>query len=360
MTVTGDEDGPVQRMSIGDFARATGLTPKALRLYDEMGLLRPAEVDEHSGYRYYRPDQLDRARLVAQLRLVGMPLDRIRLVADSPRLSGAAEVLSYWRQVEADTSTRRALVSVLVDALRTEETDMQFTHSKAAAARRTGIGGRDAQLDAVLTATRVHAVADGFGSDPGVARRALAELAPLDAAAGPVDAVGLLDEAVRAAVDAVGAGAGSGDPPGCTLTALVLGADRAALAHVGDSRAYLVRDGRLTRLTRDHTVVQTLLDEGRLTEAEAGEEPRPAVLNRALVAGGSALPDISLHPTRPGDRFVLSTDGVHAVLPPAELTALLVDPAGPDEVADRVEAAVLAAGAPDNYAVVVVDLPASG
>jgi protein phosphatase len=348
-------------MSIGDFARATGLTPKALRLYDEMGLVRPAEVDECSGYRYYRPDQLDRARLVARLRLVGMPLDRIRLVADSPPVSGAAEVLSYWRQVEADTSTRRALVSALVDALRTEETDMQLTDSSTpAVAGRTGIGGRDTQLDAVVTATRIHAVADGFGSDPGVARRALAGLGPLDVATGPVDAVGLLDEAFRTAAEAVGEGAGPGDPPGCTLTALVLGADRAAVAHVGDSRAYLVRDGRLTRLTRDHTVVQTLLDEGRLTESEAGGEPQPAVLNRALAAGGSADPDISLHPTRPGDRFVLSTDGVHAVLPPAELTALLVDPAGPDDVADRVEDAVLAAGAPDNYAVVVVDLPASG
>jgi protein phosphatase len=58
-------------MSIGDFARATGLTAKALRLYDEMGLVRPAEVDEYSGYRYYRDDQLDRARLVARLRLIG-------------------------------------------------------------------------------------------------------------------------------------------------------------------------------------------------------------------------------------------------------------------------------------------------
>jgi PPM family protein phosphatase len=74
----------VNRMSIGDFARATGLTAKALRLYDEMGLVRPAEVDEYSGYRYYRDDQLDRARLVARLRLIGMPLDRIRVVADLP------------------------------------------------------------------------------------------------------------------------------------------------------------------------------------------------------------------------------------------------------------------------------------
>jgi protein phosphatase len=222
-------------MSIGDFARATGLTPKALRLYDDMGLVRPAEVDEHSGYRYYRPDQLDRARLVARRRVVGMPLDRIRIVADASPATGAAEVLSYWRQVEADTSSRRAMVAALVDALRSEENDMHLTDSTTpgTAARRTGMGGRDTQLDAAMTAHRVHAVADGFGSDPGVSRRVLAELAPLDAATGPVDAVGLLDQAVRAAAEVVGEGADPGDPPGCTLTALVVADDRVALAHVG-------------------------------------------------------------------------------------------------------------------------------
>ena len=361
MTVTGDEDGPVERMSIGDFARATGLTPKALRLYDEMGLVRPAEVDESSGYRYYRHDQLNRARLVARLRLVGMPLDRIEVVADAPPGARAAELLSYWRQVEADTSSRRAMVAALAEELRGEEIEMQITEADSpAVAQRTGIGARGAQLDAVLTATRVHAVADGFGGDRHVAGRALAELAPLDTATGPVDAVRLLDEAVRAAAEAVGQDAQPGEPAGCTLTALVLGGHQAALAHVGDSRAYLVRDGRLTRLTRDHTQVQTLLDEGRLTADEAHGQSGPAVLNRALVAGGAALPDISLHPTQPGDRFVLTTDGVHAVLPPAELTELLASRADPEDVAARVEAAVLAAGGPDNYAVVVVDLAAVG
>ena len=65
-------------LTIGDFARASGLTPKALRLYDDLGLLRPAEVDPSSGYRRYAPEQLGQARLVATLRLVGMPLARSR------------------------------------------------------------------------------------------------------------------------------------------------------------------------------------------------------------------------------------------------------------------------------------------
>jgi hypothetical protein len=72
-------------VNIGDFARETGLTPKALRLYDDLGLLPPAEVDAHSGYRRYAPDQVGLARLVATLRLVGMPLARIREIIEIAR-----------------------------------------------------------------------------------------------------------------------------------------------------------------------------------------------------------------------------------------------------------------------------------
>jgi protein phosphatase len=353
------------RMSIGDFARATALTPKALRLYDDMGLVRPAEVDEYSGYRYYRAEQLDRARLVARLRLIGLPLDRIAVLADLPAGARAAELLSYWRQVEADTSSRRAMVAVLVEQMRSEENDMTDTMmlsdlSHPSVASRAGIGVRDTQLDALLTGTRVFAVADGFGSDPDLAGRALRELSALDAVSGVVDPVRLVDEAVTAAATAVAEGTAErapDDTSGCTLTALVLGDAQAAVAHVGDSRAYLVRDGRLVRLTRDHTSVQSLVDEGRLTEDEARVHDRRAILNRALLPAGSALPDISLHPVTPGDRFVLTTDGVHAVLTPADLAELLVEAAPPEQVAARVASAVEAAGSPDNYGVVVVDLP---
>jgi DNA-binding transcriptional MerR regulator len=346
----------MDRRTIGDFARATGLTPKALRLYDETGLLRPAEVDEFSGYRYYRDEQLDRARLVARLRVIGMPLDRIRHLADLPDGARAAELTSYWRQVEADTASRRSRVAALVESLRTEESDMTMTDtSRPAVAWRTGTGARDSQLDALLTGSRVFAVADGFGSDPDVAARALAELAALDGVSGVVDPLRLLDEAVRTAGGTVAA-----PESGCTLTGLVLGDTDAAVAHVGDSRAYLVRDGRLTRLTRDHTEVQSLVDEGRLTDDEARSHEHRAQLNRALVAGRSASPDISLHAAQPGDRFALTTDGVHAVLRTDELASLLLGGGSADDVVTRIEDAVLAAGSPDNYAVVAVDLPAGG
>ena len=143
---------------------------------------------------------------------------------------------------------------------------------------------------------------------------------------------------------------------GCTLTAVVLRGDQAVLAHVGDSRVYLVRDGRLERLTRDHSVVQTLVDEGRLTPAEAQADDRRVQLNRAIAASAPFEPDLAVHVVRPGDRLVLTTDGVHARLEAAALAELLVAPTGPDDVARSVEDAVLAGNADDNYAVLVLDL----
>jgi PPM family protein phosphatase len=79
-------------LTIGEFARASRLSPKALGLYDELGLLTPARVDPVSGYRLYEPGQLDRARLVAWLRRLGMPLARIRVVCDLAPAAAAAEV----------------------------------------------------------------------------------------------------------------------------------------------------------------------------------------------------------------------------------------------------------------------------
>jgi DNA-binding transcriptional MerR regulator len=104
-------------LTIGEFARASRLSPKALRLYDELGLLRPARTDPASGYRRYDPGQLERARLVALLRRLGMPLARIRVVCDLAPVAAAGAVAAYWAEVETDTADRRELASFLVDEL---------------------------------------------------------------------------------------------------------------------------------------------------------------------------------------------------------------------------------------------------
>ena len=112
-------------LTIGEFARASGLTAKALRLYDELELLTPAEVDPSNGYRFYVEEQLEQARLVARLRSAGVPLQRIAAILGASTPEAAAdEVLSYWRQVEADRASARQVVTSLVALLKGQDDTM--------------------------------------------------------------------------------------------------------------------------------------------------------------------------------------------------------------------------------------------
>jgi DNA-binding transcriptional MerR regulator len=115
----------VELMSIGEFASLSRLSPKALRLYDELGLLPPARVDPDSGYRWYATDQLDNARLVASLRQIGVPLAEIQRILSLEREAAAAEVTAYWSGNEADHAVRRGLVGYLVDRLTGKKSVMQ-------------------------------------------------------------------------------------------------------------------------------------------------------------------------------------------------------------------------------------------
>jgi DNA-binding transcriptional MerR regulator len=100
-------------MTIGAFAERTRLSPKALRLYDRLGLLPPVRIDQGSGYRLYGEEQVDEARLIALLRRVGMPLPLIADVLAKPPVDAAEVVRAYWERLESDTAARRALVSYI-------------------------------------------------------------------------------------------------------------------------------------------------------------------------------------------------------------------------------------------------------
>jgi protein phosphatase len=114
----------MEMMSIGDFARETRLSQKALRLYDELGLLPPARVDPVSGYRLYVPAQLEKARLVAMLRQIGMSLSDIKVSVGLDAPAAALRLERYWSGVEQDHASRRALTSYLVNRLIGKRTDM--------------------------------------------------------------------------------------------------------------------------------------------------------------------------------------------------------------------------------------------
>lgn len=334
-------------MSIGDFARATGLTPKALRLYDDLDLLRPAAVDPLTGYRSYEPDQLEAARLVAALRRVGMPLQRIRVALALPPAAAAAEVTAFWRQTEADVRSRRAQVSILLADLRTRESTMTTTKTRRVHVTHVlAQGARDQQLDAIHLGENVWAVADGFGGSPSLAADIVARIAqePHPISTERWDVLAASSTATL-----------EDEHRGSTLTAISLQGDIATIAHLGDSRAWLVRDGVLRQLTTDHTEVTVLMEDGRLSEEEARLHPRRAVLNRALAAGASSEPDVVGVTVRRGDRLVLTTDGVHALLSTADLETAVTSGTG-EECVSTVVAEVEGAGAPDNYAVVVVDV----
>jgi PPM family protein phosphatase len=333
-------------LTIGEFARRAGLTPKALRIYDELGLLSPAAVDADSGYRFYDPAQLGRARLIAELRRIEMPLARIAEVVTLPSDEIPAAVRAYWDQVRTATATRGRLAALLVDELSGRSTTMEFRF-----AARTDRGlVRPTNDDHAYAGSTLLAVADGVGSGGAAA----AEAAVTAVRERPLTDLNDLVETARAAEEAVRALAGSDDDqPATTLTAVLRSGSQLGLIHVGDTRAYLRRGGELFRLTADHTYVQSQVDAGSLSPAEAATHPDRALLVRAVGARGEA--DISLRTALPGDRYLLCSDGLSAVVEPAAVARALAV-GDPDQVVEKLIGLAREAGAPDNVAVVVADV----
>jgi serine/threonine protein phosphatase PrpC len=349
-------------LTIGAFARAARLSPKALRLYDELGLLRPAAVDSDSGYRFYDPDQLEQARLIAWLRRLGMPLAGIRRIGALPAPEQAVEIAAYWEQVLAETAERGRLAAFLVDHLsgRGSTMDDDTTLRIRYAARSETGPVRETNEDTAYAGPRLIAVADGvrgLGGDRASAA-AVGALKPLETAPIPADdLLGALAEAVRDAQQAIGAIPGdTGQGPATTLTALLRSGSRLALAHIGDTRAYRLRDGELSLITHDHTYVRSLVEQGRLTEDEAATHPQRSLLVRALTGTGDANPDLSLHEAAAGDRYLLCSDGLAAAVPADELRTVLAGHRDPRAALDELIARAYAAGADDNVAAAVADI----
>jgi serine/threonine protein phosphatase PrpC len=145
-------------------------------------------------------------------------------------------------------------------------------------------------------------------------------------------------------------GATPADALASTIVVLMLHGDHFACLWAGDSRAYLLRDGELCRLTNDHSVVQDLITAGAITEAEAAVDPRRHVITRAVGAGEPELPiDKAVGKTIPGDRFLLCSDGLYKMLATDEVAEML---SGPGNVARVLLEAALARQARDNVTVV--------
>jgi protein phosphatase len=144
---------------------------------------------------------------------------------------------------------------------------------------------------------------------------------------------------------------------GTTVSALMRVDDKMAIAHIGDSRIYLLRDGVLEQVTTDHTFVQRLVDTGRITEEEALTHPRRSVLMRVLGDVDSS-PEIDTWTVdlMPGDRWLICSDGLSGVVKQEVIAAILANVESPTAAADRLVRATLDGGAPDNVTVIIVDV----
>ncbi|MBW5425602.1 MerR family transcriptional regulator [Streptomyces sp. BG9H] len=362
-------------LTIGAFAKASRLSPKALRLYDELGLLTPARVDPVTGYRLYAPEQLARARLVAWLRRLGMPLARIRHVGTLDAAGAAQEIRAFWARVEADTAARRDLAAFLVEHLSREDPAMtpiaEPLEIRYAALSDTGLV-RESNQDTAYAGARLLAVADGYG--PGgapagaAAIDALKRLETDGIPAGHLlnaleDAVEQAALAVRDAADADATSATSSPSSpreaGTTLTAMLWTGSQLALVHIGDTRAYLLRDGELFQVTHDHTLVQSMVDEGRLSPEEAASHPQRALLIRALGTGETTA-DLRLQEARPGDRYLLCSDGLSAVVPTEDIRQVITSVDDPDQAVRELIALANGSGGPDNVSCVIADVVTGG
>ena len=142
---------------------------------------------------------------------------------------------------------------------------------------------------------------------------------------------------------------------GTTCTAMLIVGSRIHLAHAGDSRAYLLRDGGLRQLTVDHTLVQRLVDEGRASTEDVARHPQRNVILRAVGAAADLEVEELDVDIRPGDRVLLCSDGLSGAVPTDEIVATLLDLADPAAAAARLVELANAAGGADNVTAIVVD-----
>ncbi len=220
---------------------------------------------------------------------------------------------------------------------------------------------RDGNQDSVFAGPRLLAVADGMGGMAAgdvASNVVIAAMAPLDEDV-PGDAmvdalrstVETANQQLRDAVDANPALEGMGT----TLTAMLFSGSKFGMVHVGDSRAYLLRDGEFVQVTKDDTYVQMLVDEGRISAEEASSHPQRSLLTRAL-DGRDIDPEYSVRQAVPDDRYLICSDGLSGVVSAETIGNTLRDYKDPSQCVDRLVQLALRGGGPDNVTVIVADV----
>ncbi|MEV5606951.1 Stp1/IreP family PP2C-type Ser/Thr phosphatase [Streptomyces sp. NPDC052225] len=221
---------------------------------------------------------------------------------------------------------------------------------------------REGNEDSGYAGPRLLAIADGMGGQAAgevASSEVISTIVALDDDVPGSDILTSLGTAVQRANDQLRMMVEE-DPQlegmGTTLTALLWTGQRLGLVHVGDSRAYLLRDGVLTQITQDHTWVQRLVDEGRITEEEATTHPQRSLLMRALGSGDHVEPDLSIREVRAGDRYLICSDGLSGVVSHQTMEETLASYQGPQETVQDLIQLALRGGGPDNITVIIADV----
>jgi len=384
-------------LAIGEFSARSSLSPRMLRSYAAVGMLVPAAVDRFTGYRYYSPDQLGEAKLILLLRQAGVPVSEIAgfLKDRDP------EWLRRWEgELDLELTSRRTALAearerlgvdawwpAAAESRREKESGMEPVQGSGSGSRsgsKESVAGdgtltwgsasacgaeRSSNQDALLVSAPLFAVADGLGGAAGgeiASRVALDELGASfsrHVATGQPD-VETLVEAARDASLAVWRrmeADKSLEGMGATLTAVaVLDAGsrpRLAIVNVGDSRAYLFAGGQLEQVTHDDSVVQGLIDAGKVQPEEWRDHPSRNLLTRALGAAAVVEPDIRLPRVPAAARVLLCTDGLTTALDEPSVAAVLAAEPDPDRAAAELVRLAGDSGGTDDTTVVVVDLP---
>ncbi|GAA3787871.1 protein phosphatase 2C domain-containing protein [Sphaerisporangium flaviroseum] len=221
---------------------------------------------------------------------------------------------------------------------------------------------REGNEDSAYASPRLLAVADGMGGHAHgevASSVAITAMSSLDRDTSGGDLLSAIEAAVRDANRKLHEMVGR-DPSlkgmGTTLTAMLWSGTRVALVHVGDSRAYLLRNGELYQITHDHTLVQSLVDDGRITQEEAASHPQRSILLRALDGSGEVDPDLSLREAQINDRYLLCSDGLSSVVSAETLHHTLTTVEEPDAVVRQLIDLANRGGGPDNITCIVADV----
>lgn len=229
-----------------------------------------------------------------------------------------------------------------------------------------GLGPKTRNEDSGYAGPHLLVLADGMGGHAAgdvASSMIVGELAPLDdEAIGADQAVARLEEALRQANERLTTAIHENDEltgMGSTTIALLRAGNKIAMAHIGDSRAFMLRGDSFTQITKDHSFVQQLVDEGRITREEASRHPQRSVVTRVMTGQPDDEPDTSLREAKVGDRFLLCSDGLSDFVGADVIEEILREAPTPAEAADRCIEVALKASTRDNVTVIVADVVSS-